>query len=244
MKKSILFASIIILGAQFTLAQTIFGNKKIQGNGKVISVQRTINDYDQIQVHGSLDVDLIIGKEGIIEIEAEENLIEYITSNIDGDKLIIRTQKGYYIRPSLRKRIKIIVPIEHIDEIELLGSGDVECVDLIKANHLNASVKGSGDINLNISAKSLNAEVNGSGDIDLKGTANHFEVSVNGSGDVSAFKLVAQTASATVSGSGDIQLYVDKELNATTTGSGDIRFKGNPLKVEKKSVGSGGIVKY
>lgn len=244
MKKIYLLASLMIAGVQFGNAQTIFGNKKIQGNGKVISVQRSVNDYEQIQVYGSLDVDLTLGREGLIEIEAEENLIEYISTDVEGDKLILRTQKGYNIRPSVRKRIKLTVPIEHINEIEILGSGDIECNELLKTNHLKASVDGSGDINLNIAAKSLNVGVYGSGDIELRGKVNDFDATVDGSGDIDAFKLIAQNAYTSVLGSGDIQVYVEQQLNASTTGSGDIRFKGNPVTVEKKSLGSGSITKH
>ena len=52
--------------------------KNIKGNGKLITENRSLSDYDKIGVAGSFDVILVKGKEGAISITADENLMEYI----------------------------------------------------------------------------------------------------------------------------------------------------------------------
>lgn len=46
--------------------------------------------------------------------------------------------------------------------------------------------------------------------------------------------LVATNVTATVSGSGDIECYASKQLNARVNGSGEIEYKGNPSVVNKE----------
>jgi hypothetical protein len=242
MKKLNLILSLFLCGIISSQAQHL-GSKKITGNGKIKTITRTTNDYDIIRVLGNLDVELIHGTEGAIEIEAEENLLEYIKTKVIGTELTIRVKKGYRLRPSLRKRIAITVPFEHINKVTLSGSGDVESTNVIKTKHFSTAVSGSGDINLNVVSQRITADVAGSGDLKLYGRTDHFDVSVSGSGDVSAYELTANTAEVSVAGSGDVRLYVNESLDASVAGSGDIRYKGNPMNVDKSIVGSGDISK-
>jgi hypothetical protein len=233
----VLFCGVTSLQAQF------FGNKKINGNGKISNETRTTEDYESIEVLGSLDVELLRGKEGSIKIEAERNFLEYIKTNVKNNTLIIKVKKGYSLRPSIRKRIAITVPFEEISEVTLSGSGDVECTDAIKTNHFYVSVAGSGDVNLHLITEKTTASVAGSGDIKLHGKTNYLEASVAGSGDITAYELMTNTADVLVAGSGDIRLFVIESLDASVSGPGDISYKGNPMNVEKSTVGSGDITK-
>ena len=38
---------------------TLMGNEKIKGNGNMVSEERTTSDYDEVQLVGSMDVELI-----------------------------------------------------------------------------------------------------------------------------------------------------------------------------------------
>ena len=233
----VLFCGITSLQAQF------FGNKSITGNGKISHETRITMDYESIEVLGSLDVELVKGKEGAIKVEAEGNLLEYIKTQVVNNTLTIRVKKGYSLRPSIRKRIAIIVLFEDISEVVLSGSGDIQSTYPIKAKRFSTAISGSGDIDLYVISKTIIVTVEGSGDLKLNGKTNHFEVSVAGSGDVSAFEFIANNADISVAGSGDVRLYVSESLDASVSGSGDISYKGNPMNVEKSIVGSGDISK-
>ncbi len=233
----VLFCGITSLQAQF------FGSTKINGNGKISHETRNTKMYESIELIGSLDVELVKGIEGVIKVEAEENLQEYIKTQVSNSRLIIKVKKGYDVRPSLSKRIVVTVPFEDISEVILNGSGDIESTDIIKTKHFSAVLAGSGDINLNIQSHHLNVNLAGSGDLKLIGRTDQFEASLAGSGDISSYELTTRSALISVVGAGDIQLYVSENLDASIAGSGDIDYKGNPLNVVKSIVGSGDISK-
>ena len=232
-----MFCGITSLQAQF------FSSTKINGNGKISHETRDTKMYESIELIGSLDVELVKGIEGVIKVEAEENLLEYIQTQVSNSRLIIKVKKGYDVRPSLRKRIVVTVPFEHISGLSLVGSGNLESTDILKTDQFTASLSGSGDINLNIRSKRIIAELAGSGDLKLLGNTDYFEASLDGSGDISAYQMSTKTALVSLAGSGDIQLFVTENLDASIAGSGDIDYKGNPLKVEKSIIGSGVISK-
>ena len=218
--------------------------KKIKGNGKVVTIERSTADYDEVAVSGWFDVYLVNGNEGNITIKGEENLLEYLVTEVKDDKLMIKPKKGYYLSPSNWKSggIEITVPVEQIRDVSLSGSGDIVGKTKLKADLFKVSMSGSGDITLEIESNDLEASMSGSGDINLKGKTEDLDVSISGSGDVKAYELDAENVDATVSGSADIKVSVSQSLKARVSGSGDIYYKGNP-RVESKTSGSGDVTK-
>lgn len=223
MKKLVTAVLIICLGITSVNAQWWSSEKQIKGNGNYITKTRKTNSYDQVNLVGFMDVILIKGTEGNLEIKAESNLQEYITTEVRGSRLKISVEKGVNLKPSHNKMIIIKVPFEDIEA---------------------TSVTGSGDIVLDIEANKIKSNVTGSGDIVLKGKTSHLDCEVTGSGDLDAYKLKAKTVAAQVSGSGDVMVYAEEELQAKVSGSGDITYKGNPRNENFKTFGSGDISKY
>nr|WP_297307067.1 head GIN domain-containing protein [uncultured Flavobacterium sp.] len=227
------------LFALCTISISAFAQKIIEGNGNVITENRKTETYDQITLIGSPDVELIQGKEGNLQIQAESNLIPFIETKVENNKLTIKFKDGKSYKT--KKGIKVIVPIEDVSKIALRGSGDIYGDHLFTDENLNISVEGSGDISLNINNQNLNAEVMGSGDIKLKGKTNRFNAQVKGSGDIKAKNLNAVSSNLNVNGSGDIESSTSTNVSATVKGSGDIKVYGNPSNVQKDVKGSGDI---
>lgn len=243
MKKLFLTLAVVALSIQSTQAQWWKGSKEIEGNGKMTTESRSVSEYDQVALLGSMKVQLVAGKEGKLKVEAEENLMEYILTEVEGDKLKIYVEEGYSLDPSRNMDIKVTVPFESLDAVILTGSGDIFSSDEIKAENFDIKITGSGDIKLPLTVKNASASITGSGDIELRGSAKDFDCKVTGSGDISAFDFKSETVSATVTGSGDIQVYASEEIKAKIPGSGDIEYKGNPKKEDFRTMGSGEVTK-
>lgn len=244
MKKALILFAIGCLSFQTGHAQWWSGSKEVDGNGRMTSQNRNVSEYDQVSLTGSMDVELIPGREGNLKVAAEENLLEYIVTEVKGSRLHISVQEGYNLDPSRNNQIVITVPFETLDEVSLTGSGDISSSREIQAENFQIKITGSGDVSLPLVASNVRARITGSGDISLRGKAKNFDCTVTGSGDISAFEFKCETVDATVTGSGDLQVYASRELKAKTPGSGDIVYKGNPQKEYFKSMGSGDITKY
>ena len=234
----------LILIALFTLSCNAQWGKKIKGNGKVVTIERSVGEYDAVAVAGWFDVNIVDGREGELTLKGEENLLEYIKTEVKNGKLTIKVKKGYNLQSSKWKEgILVTVPVEEINSVSLSGSGDIVGKDVIRAGDFAATMSGSGDIELSVEADKLKTVISGSGDIDLSGKARDFDVTVSGSGDVNAFGLEADHVNANVSGSANIKVTANESLMARVSGSGDILYKGDPEKVDTKASGSGDINK-
>lgn len=239
--KKLAVSSLTVLLAASCSAQ--WGNG-IKGNGNIVNIDRSVGEYDEVAVAGWFDVDLVEGKEGELSLEGEENLLEYIITEVKNGKLSIRTEKGVNLKPSSWKDgIRITVPVESINAVSLSGSGDIVGQTTLNASDFKTAMSGSGDITLDLETDSMTAAMSGSGDMNLSGRTKSFEATISGSGDIKAYDLEADTVEATVSGSADIKVTATKMLKARVSGSGDISYRGNPEKVDTKTSGSGDISK-
>ncbi|WP_291967126.1 head GIN domain-containing protein [Maribacter sp.] len=236
--------SVLLSAALISFSCSAQWGKTIKGNGNNITIERNTGDYDGVAVSGWFDVDLVSGNEGEITLNGEENLLEYIITEVKDGKLIIKTEKGVNLKTSnWKSKILITVPVESIDHVALSGSGDIVGKTKIKADNFSTAMSGSGDITLDIDSNSLSTSMSGSGNITLSGTTNNFKATISGSGDIEAYDLEADNVEATVSGSADIEVTANKSIKARVSGSGDISYKGNPKKVNTKTSGSGDISK-
>ncbi len=240
MKK--LFITAIILTMTLSVsAQDWWGkNKRVKGNGNIKTETRNTSDYDGVSVGGFFDVILVKGKEGKIKIEGEENLMEYIITEVKKGTLQIKVEKGINLKTT--RRLTVTVPVDEIEKVSLGGSGNIKSDMLLKADDFDVSLGGSGNITLKVDANSIGSAIGGSGNIKLSGKANSIKSSIAGSGDIKAYELQVNYVKATIAGSGSIRISVKDEIKSTIAGSGSIYYKGNPPKINTKSVGSGSVV--
>ncbi|HHC78438.1 MAG TPA: DUF2807 domain-containing protein [Flavobacteriia bacterium] len=236
MKKLIII--LVFITVTGTLHAQWFG-KRVRGNGTMITQTRNVGDYDKIAVGGSFNVKLVAGKEGKLTITIDENLLDYLITEVDDGKLKIKWKKGVNI--STRKNILVTVPFEDIEAVILSGSGDVYTTDKIKARDFKAVLSGSGNLKLSVTAQQLASTISGSGDIDLEGNTGDLSCIISGSGNINAYELQSNNADAKISGSGNIKVFVDDYLKARIAGSGNIRYKGNPKRQDTKVSGSGSV---
>jgi hypothetical protein len=217
------------------------GGKRVTGNGVMSTQQRNLGDFNGVDVSGPVKVFISQNSVSSVKIEGDENLLEYIEIENNGDELDIRTRRGYNLRP--RTGIKIYVTAPSFDELAVTGAGELKTQTKISsAKNMDIRVTGSGDMILNIDAPSINTNITGSGNIKINGGTRNFSTEVTGSGEVHAFDLLSESTDVEISGSGDVEVFASKQLKISISGSGDVKYKGNPS-VNQSIHGSGNIRK-
>lgn len=240
----ITISKISIALAIFTIAslQLKAQNKNtisIEGSGNVITKTVTTQPYNVINVRGSMEVLLENGKEGNIQVTADDNVQDYILVESDGNTLTISMKGNTSLRNT--KKIKIKVPFENLSELSLNGSGVIGGKDIIKSDLLKLSLSGSGDMELNIDTNSVLAELNGSGEMELTGNTKDFQIKTTGSGELEGKKLTSENAKISITGSGNSSIFVNNSLTGEIQGSGAVYYGGNPASNTVKVRGSGKV---
>ncbi len=213
----------------------------ITGSGNVIKENREVTNFNSIILSISADVTIMQSDEFFCEVSAEDNLMEYLMTEVEDETLKISFKKRTSIRS--HKGINIRVSMPDVESLKIEGSGDIMSEGMIKGDKLSAMVDGSGDIKLDLEYDNVSINISGSGDAKLEGTAGSCNVSVNGSGDVMAFDLSTTATSVTINGSGDVKISVDKALSVGINGSGDVHYRGAPESISQSVNGSGDVIR-
>ena len=237
MRKIFLFA--LIAGVLLASCRFVTG-KRIRGNGNVRTEQRSPGNFRSVASYGSFTVYVSSGPQSL-KIDAEDNLLPYIETYVDGSTLHVETKEDFWLRPS--REIRVYVSSPDFESIHSFGSGDIIGQSkIIDSSTLKLGVSGSADIKMEVAAPLVDAQINGSGDIDLKGETKAFNGEIHGSGNVRAMDLKSEDATIRIYGSGDADLFASMKLDVHVGGSGDVRYKGNP-QVSSSIAGSGTVKK-
>ena len=204
---------------------------------------RNVGPFDGINVAGHYDVTLVEGKEGVVKILGNQDDLDLLETYVKGTTLIIKKKKeGWYQKWKFENRkVKIEVSVVSISKVNLSGSGSIVSQFALKNDRFDATLSGSGDINIDIDTKTLYGQVTGSGDIVFNGKATDVDFTVTGSGSIIAKEVEASNGEAIITGSGDIEMYARQSLNGNITGSGDLVCYGVPERQKTKVTGSGNI---
>ena len=242
-----LILTLALLVSVSTVSAQNWSSKKTKGNGSIVTEDRTVNAFNKLKVSGSFRVVLTSDRTKEVSIKTDENLMDYIITEVKDGALIIKIKKNYYLKPSNHKAIAVEVPLYSLREIALSGSGSVRSEEQIRTSHLEMKMSGSGKIIVGVAADDVEAVLSGSGRIELYGSSSNFEAVLSGSSSVKANELKTEEGKFTVSGSGRIETNVMEKIIAKVSRSGSIRYLGSPnLLLKTKVSGSGSIreIKY
>lgn len=186
------------------------------GSGEVISEQRDVSGFERIELATSGDVVVQVTGTESVQIEAEENILPLLTTDVVDGTLVLGSERSF----STSRGIDYTITAATLQGVSITGSGDIE-VTAVDGGTFFATIDGSGTIEASGRCETLAVEVGGSGTFDgaeLRcpvGTA-----SISGSGD--ALVDVTDVLDATVSGSGTIEYLGDPEVRTDISGSGDV----------------------
>jgi hypothetical protein len=190
------------------------------GTGNPASESRGLSAFSAVELAGIGSVRVEPGPTASVTILADDNILPLLTSDVEGDTLVLGTRTGVSVSP--RTPITYRVTVTDLTGLRVSGSGDISATG--------------------VSGSSLEVEVSGSGTVTVAGTTGRLSVVISGSGDVAGGFLTARDVEVTVSGSGSALVRATSSLHATISGSGDVHYLGNPTVTQDVS-GSGEVAR-
>lgn len=220
----------------FTLAITACNT--VRGSGNVETEKRSVNGFNGINLSGSGEVILTQAETESLTIEADDNLLPLLETNVRNGTLYIGSTANTSIMPT--KPIIFRVSGPNIDKLAVSGSGEI-VAETVTADDLELDINGSGTIAIDqLVADLVTADVSGSGSVVLAGSVDEQRIDINGSGEYKAGKLESKTAVVDMNSSGETVLWVNENLDADVSGSGQVNYYGTPTLNEEIN-GSGSV---
>lgn len=230
MKKAgiIIFAAALVIGLvvsnilSFGRATGKFINfsmdfRGVRGSGNATTEKRDVSGFKAIDVGGVYHAEIMAQKEFSVEVDADDNLLPLIKTEVDGNTLRIESESR--LSPTTPIRIRISAP--DIDGLEVSGAANVTVSDLKNSN--------------------LSVDSSGASKISISGETSKLTVDVSGATKVDAENLRSDNATIDASGASKVNVNVTGNLSADASGASQIVYTGTPVDVVKKTSGASRI---
>jgi hypothetical protein len=209
------------------------------GSGNVIRQERHVSSFNAIDVSGAFDVYLSQGSTQSVIVEADDNLMNLIKTEVKGNTLEISNKEPI----GHAKSLKIYLTVTDLKEIQLSGAVNIQTQTKLKVDDLSIDVSGATDSKMDFDVQKLKVDCSGGSKLHFSGSAIVASFDVSGAVDLFAFDMVTEKMDLGISGAGKAEVNVTKEFNADISGAASVRYKGNPEKISQDVSGAGSIKK-
>ncbi|MCH9660685.1 MAG: DUF2807 domain-containing protein [Bacteroidetes bacterium] len=241
--KSIKISLLALLTLTATACHFDINLGQTHGNGNVTTEERpSSGNFSEVKGSAGIDVFLTEGDENKIVVEADENLLELIETEISNGKLHIGVVSGNNIGRAKAKKVHVTYA-STLTAVSASSGADVIGNSVIKSEFLSLDSSSGADLEVEVIAKELIADVSSGADIKITGRAEHLVADASSGSDLKAKDLKVKTCRAEASSGADIVVNVRDEIDGSASSGGDIRYYGNPTAVSVRDGASGNVRK-
>ncbi|MCA1638521.1 MAG: DUF2807 domain-containing protein [Acidobacteria bacterium] len=197
-----------------------FGNfTGIKGSGTSKIQQRNVSGFKRVDAGGALNVEVDAQKDFSVTVEADDNLLEHIKTEVNGDTLKIYSEGK--ISPTAKLNVKISMP--EIQGLNLSGASDGKIT--------------------NVRTDSLELKASGASEVVIVGEAKTLEADASGASTIDAENLDVEDANVEASGASKAMVSATNNLEADASGASKISYTGEPKNIKQNSSGASSINK-
>jgi hypothetical protein len=190
----------------------------VHGSGVRKTEKRDLPAFTSIETTGAFEVEVTCQKPASFEIEADDNLLPLIETEVKGGVLRVTTTKHY----SSRGGIVLRIAIPNLESVRSTGAGKFHILDLKN--------------------DAFRIDSTGAATVVAEGQSKSVEISSTGAGKIDAHNLRANKADVRVTGAAGVEVNAIDELDVTVSGAGRVTYSGSP-KVNKHISGAGQVTK-
>ncbi|MBN1306192.1 MAG: DUF2807 domain-containing protein [Anaerolineales bacterium] len=227
-----------ILGVNISDNQPV--TEWIAGSGVMAEETRTVEDFNRIALNSTGELIITQASRPALVIEAEDNLLPYLVTEVSGGQLVIKTKPA--VGFSTTRPIRYHLTVVDLKSVNISGAGSLHA-DSFEGQDLHISLSGVGDVFLdNIQVDSFDINISGSGNVKVKGSTHDLDVKISGAGGFSGPEFASEEAKIEISGVGRAIVWATTRLETRISGLGGVNYYGSP-QVIQKTAGIGNVQK-
>lgn len=198
---------------------TIRIDNGVVGSGSVVAESREVDDdFDRVEVAGGVVLEVTVGAEASVELEAQENLLPILRTEVTGGVLRVRNTENY----AATEPVRLTVTAPRLTGVVLSG-GSVGTVN-------------------GLSSDAFDVELTGAAELTASGTTRELALVASGGSSARLVDLATETATVELSGGCDAALTVSQRVVGEASGGSTLRVEGGAAVDVEASGGSEVVV--
>ncbi|WP_333666381.1 head GIN domain-containing protein [Flavobacterium sp.] len=212
----------------------------IDGSGNVTKQTRNVdNNFSKIVVNRGLNVTLEQGDSYWVEVEADDNLQEHITTRVENGMLTITADDD--INGNATKNIHVRLP--SLSAIEVNGGSSVSSKNTLNGTDIVVKTSGGSEAELRLEYDKIDCETTSGSSLNLKGKALELKTAASSGSSIEARDLLVNDVIAEASSGSSTEVHPGISLNAKASSGSSIDYNGSPKTVSKEESSGGSVSK-
>jgi hypothetical protein len=219
----------------------------VKSTGKIVTENRIALPYNYIEVYDNINLFLVQDTAlSEIKVEAGENLIAGIITDIDSGRLVLRNANSCNWLRSFEVPVNVYLKFTRLDTIIFQAAGNITCLNAWTNDSVYIYViEGAGQLNFNLDVGRSFIHVRyGTVSMKVAGKSPVTFIISQGYGPVHAEELISKFTYVSTSSPNDVYVFASEELDVEIGNIGNVYYSGAPKDITANIYGDGKLIEF
>jgi len=223
MKKLILTAAVLLSAVALCNAKS-----PIKGSGTAKNDARTVDAYSSINVANGIALNFSKEQLSGVVVRADDNLMDYIETQVIGGELVIRFKTGEDIKTKTDPIVTVPQNVS-LSALTVAAGSKVTGKEQLEVNNFKIKAAGNAQFDLKIDIKqTLQLELTGGAKCELNGSASELDLVMQGGSKFDGYNLKTKNVVCELAGGSSAKITCNGHLDINElSGNSNLSFKGN-----------------
>ena len=216
---------VLILVGMVILARRSAGRMAVPGSGTVISQIKPLEGFSRVNVGNAFQVELSEAPRHSVTLTADDNVIDLVEVQKEGDTLRIGLETGDYHEVTLKARIGM----PELRGVMLSGASTGSVEGFSSGNDLSIGLSGASILEGRVEARQVDMRLSGASKIVISGSADKIMARGSGASVLQLEEFVVDRASVDLSGASratvDVKILME---HVDLSGASMLYYAGDP----------------
>lgn len=199
----------------------------VQGSGKLLKESYDLGEFSRVTAGSGFGLEVVRADSFSVEIDIDDNLLEYLQIGVENGGLEIRMQSGRSYRPGQGgMRARIGMPV--LAGLSLSGGAEARIQGFSSDGAVELVGSGGSVLRGVLRAGALSVSLSGGSRLELKGTAKRLALLGSGGSKLDLAALPVEDAQVGLSGGSEGVVHVTGKLAANLSGGAELAYMGEP----------------
>jgi hypothetical protein len=236
MKKFAFILSMAVLAAASTSC------KKIKGSNNITTEIRAVSTFTQLEVEDAFEVDITYSPtEELVEVEAPDNLHEFIVTDVVSGRLKVHFQHNKRIKTN--HPVKIHITTADLNKFEISNASNVVLNNALNTYDFRLDMSGASNFEGEVNVSNVEIDMSGASNAKINGTATNAFVELSGASTIRKYEFEIGTLDIQLSGASTAFLTILNSMSVELSGASTLNYKGDPVITQINTSGASNINK-
>lgn len=188
-----------------------------------------LSDFSKIDLGDAFKIEITQGNSYEVKARSTARNIDDLRFKVVNGKLTAK----YDVYRANRKQTKITIQLPTLTYLRLSGATETDLQGFYNATEdLELQIDGASQLDADVDYDFVDLVMSGASELTINGSAHSLKANISGTSRVYGSDFQTKNVDANVSGVSKVQIAVEQSLTGSVSGSSELRYAGNPNKVQ------------